>query len=294
VTRRSTILRENPGPRAVMDAFERLSGGYEGEITAIRAGIALKEGQLRDYEGRIGKAFGHADYKSQLSHLRDQLKLGLSERPPEDGTPVAELAERIAALRAASTVEAAPVRAGTQKATRAERPVTARIRERLAVEAMQAEPEIAGQAASANFGTISVKHSGGRDFENRIIDATRQIVEETPKAFATVERWKQIILPRPAQVEMARRAFDLKPLEVVRPAALLTARREEDYTDADGNRDLWRTFNCLQGRRPPCGRDLLQVGGLPCMKGRVMQVVDPSVDPAAELRPWTTSLASAA
>jgi hypothetical protein len=129
-----------------MNAFERLSGGYEGEITAIRAGIALKEGQLRDYEGRIGKAFGHADYKSQLSHLRDQLKLGLSERPPEDGTPVAELAERIAALRAASTVEAAPVRAGTQKATRAERPVTARIRERLAVEAMQAEPEIAGQA----------------------------------------------------------------------------------------------------------------------------------------------------
>jgi Domain of unknown function (DUF932) len=100
--------------------------------------------------------------------------------------------------------------------------------------------------ASANFGTISVKHSGGRDFEDRIVEASREIVESTPKAFETVERWKQIILPRSAQVAMAEKAFEMKPLEGVRPAALLTARREEDYTDGDGNRDLWRTFNCLQ------------------------------------------------
>jgi hypothetical protein len=100
--------------------------------------------------------------------------------------------------------------------------------------------------ASANFGTFSVKHSGGRDFENRIIDATRQIVENTPKAFDTVERWKGIPLTRPLQLDMAQRAFDLKPLEGVRVAALLTARREDDYTEAEGNRDLWRTFNCLQ------------------------------------------------
>jgi Domain of unknown function (DUF932) len=100
--------------------------------------------------------------------------------------------------------------------------------------------------ASANFGTISVKHAGGRDFETRIIDATRQIAEHTPAAFETVERWKGIVLPRSVQIEMARKAFDLKPLEGVRPSALLTARREEDYTDAEGRRDLWRTFNCLQ------------------------------------------------
>lgn len=100
--------------------------------------------------------------------------------------------------------------------------------------------------ASANFGTISVKHSGGRDFESRIIDATHQIAENTPKAFEQVEAWKGIILPRSAQVAMAEKAFELKPLEGVRPAALLTARREEDYTDAEGNRNLWRTFNCLQ------------------------------------------------
>jgi Domain of unknown function (DUF932) len=100
--------------------------------------------------------------------------------------------------------------------------------------------------ASANFGSISVKHAGGRDFENRIIEATRQIVEHTPAAFETVERWKGIILTRPRQIEMAKLAFDLKPIEGVRPAALLTARREEDYTDGEGNRDLYRTLNVLQ------------------------------------------------
>ena len=100
--------------------------------------------------------------------------------------------------------------------------------------------------ATANFGTISVKHAGGRDFEARIADATRQIAEHTPAAFETVERWKGIILPRSVQIEMAQKAFDLKPIEGVRPAALLTARREEDYTDSEGRRDLWRTFNVLE------------------------------------------------
>ena len=55
---------------------------------------------------------------------------GLSEKPPEGGTPVAELAERIKALRDANTVEAAPERT-VRKAARAESPVTARIRARL-------------------------------------------------------------------------------------------------------------------------------------------------------------------
>jgi hypothetical protein len=100
--------------------------------------------------------------------------------------------------------------------------------------------------ATANFGTISVKHAGGRDFESRIAEATGQIAEHTPAAFETVERWKGIILPRSVQIEMAEKAFDLKPIEGVRPAALLTARREEDYTDDDGRRDLYRTFNVLQ------------------------------------------------
>jgi Domain of unknown function (DUF932) len=100
--------------------------------------------------------------------------------------------------------------------------------------------------ASANFGTISVKHSGGKTFENRIIEATREIAEATPRAFETVNQWKGILLPRSAQVAMAEKAFELKPIDGIRPAALLTARREEDYTDEDGRRDLWRSFNVLE------------------------------------------------
>src|SRR6185312_885184 len=96
----------------------------------FKAEIALKEGQLKDYESRLGKPFEHAEYMSQLSDLRDKLKIGLSEKAPEGGTPTAELAEKIKVLRASVSVEAAPERV-TRKVVRAERPVTQRIRERI-------------------------------------------------------------------------------------------------------------------------------------------------------------------
>ncbi len=127
---RQTLMRDNPGPRAVLNALERLAGGYGDDISYLKSEITLKEGQLKDYESRLGKPFQHEEYASQLADLRDKLKLGLSEKAPEGGTPTAELAEQIKALRASVTVEAAPERTGTRKAARAERPVTQRIRER--------------------------------------------------------------------------------------------------------------------------------------------------------------------
>jgi hypothetical protein len=70
-----------------------------------------------------GSALGWTD-------LRDKFKHGPSEYPPEGLHSVAELAEKIEASRAANTVEAAPERT-VRKAVKAERPVTARIRERI-------------------------------------------------------------------------------------------------------------------------------------------------------------------
>ena len=138
---REQLVRDNPGPRAVLNALERLANGYESSIRHLKADIAIKEGQHRDFETRLGKPFEHEDYASQLADLRDRLKMGLSEHPPEGCTPTAEVAEQIKALRASVTVEAAPERT-VRKAARAERPVTARIRERLAViEPAKAEPE---------------------------------------------------------------------------------------------------------------------------------------------------------
>ena len=100
----------------------------------------MREGQLRDYEARLGKSFEHEGYQEELQVLRDKLRLGLSEKPPEGGEPVAELAGKIKALREANTDEAAPERT-MRRAARAERPVTARIRERLVtVEPAKEEP----------------------------------------------------------------------------------------------------------------------------------------------------------
>ena len=146
VRRREQLIRDNPGPRAVLNALERLSDRYESEIRERQAEIALKEGQLRDYESRLGAKFAHEEYASQLADLRDQLKLGLSEHPPEGLPPVAELAEKIKASRDQNTIEATPERTGARKVIRAERPVTARLRGRLGKRpVVQVERETAGQ-----------------------------------------------------------------------------------------------------------------------------------------------------
>ncbi len=124
----------------------------------------MKEGQLRDYEDRLGKPFEHEEYRSQLADLRDKLKLGLSEHAPEGGESVTQLAEKIKELRSSVRVEAVPDRVGTRKTVRAERPVTARIRERLA--------EVEPHARSGSVG----QPKDGRSDANR---QEMQVVEKS-------------------------------------------------------------------------------------------------------------------
>ena len=75
----------------------------------------------------------HDAYLSELTALRDQLKAGLSAAPHESGNDagpsVSKLADKIKAIKAANTIEAAPQRV-RQKHSSAEEPVTARIRRR--------------------------------------------------------------------------------------------------------------------------------------------------------------------
>lgn len=136
---RLTTLRDNPGPRAILNAAERLIDGYSSERDDVRADIAVKEGQLRDYQSRIGAEFSYSGYMNQLTDLRDQLKIGLSDKPPEGGPTIVELDEKIKTLRAANAVHGTPERIGVRKAIRAEQPVTARIKRRT----VQAEEETA-------------------------------------------------------------------------------------------------------------------------------------------------------
>jgi hypothetical protein len=150
-TRQSMLSREHQGPRAVLNALERLANGYRSECDRVRQDFAIAEAQLRDYQARLGTPFSYEAYFSKLAGLRDQLKLGLSGSVGESVTELlptaSELAEEIRALKAAHTIEAVPQRAG-KRSLSAEEPVTARIRRRAGGTA-GSEPAIDGHAADA-------------------------------------------------------------------------------------------------------------------------------------------------
>jgi hypothetical protein len=132
-TRQSGFLREHQGPRAVLNALERLAGAYGSECARVRQDLGIAESQLRDYQARLGKPVLHDTDLFELATLRDQLKSGLSGATPEPGSEpppaVSELAERIKALKAKNTIETTPERVGKRHSA-AEEPVTARIRRR--------------------------------------------------------------------------------------------------------------------------------------------------------------------
>jgi N12 class adenine-specific DNA methylase len=140
LTRQDTLSREHQGPRAVLNAVERLARGYSGEQGRTRQELELAESQFRDYQERLHNPFLHEDYLTRLAALRDQLKAALSAAPAADGEALpdaAALAEQIKALMAENTIEAAPERTGKRR-TSAEEPITARIRRRTA--ALPASP----------------------------------------------------------------------------------------------------------------------------------------------------------
>jgi hypothetical protein len=149
-TRVTTLSREQQGPRAVLNALERLATAYGSDCDRVRQDLSIAEAQLRDYQARLGNPFTLETYLLELTALRDQLKAGLSSTPhepgKEEGPSVSEIAERIKALKAANSIEATPQRA-RQKHSSAEEPVTARIRRR--TEALPAsDPTMAAEAAS--------------------------------------------------------------------------------------------------------------------------------------------------
>jgi hypothetical protein len=160
VTRQDALSREHRGPRAVLNALERLAGTYETQCAAVKRDLEVAQGQLRDYESRLGEPFPHDAYFSELADLRDRLKAGLSGAPPEPGgdspPSVSELAGRIKALKAGHAIEPAPERTEKRQST-AEEPVTARIRRRAEATTIIEPPPVTAAAppeeASAAVGT---------------------------------------------------------------------------------------------------------------------------------------------
>ena len=82
-TRHGMLSRDPHGPRAVLNALDRLAGTYENQVDDIRQDLAIAEGQLRDHQARLGRPFAHDAYLAELTALRDQLKAGLSQATPE-------------------------------------------------------------------------------------------------------------------------------------------------------------------------------------------------------------------
>jgi hypothetical protein len=133
--RRSTALaRDVHGPRAILNAVERLIGSAAAERDKARRDLEIARGQLRDYEARLGTGFPHAAYLEALAGLRTQLEAALSSTTHDDAEgslpTVGDLVARLKALHAAHTVEAAPERSTPRPTATVEEAITTRIRQR--------------------------------------------------------------------------------------------------------------------------------------------------------------------
>ena len=94
---------------------------------------------------------------------------------------------------------------------------------------------------SDDMGTVSVRHAGGGDFKDRIMDATFKVVEGLPKATASVERFKALPAPRAVQVAYAESAIAIAEKPHVTAEQILTVRRPEDRSP-----NVWNTFQIVQ------------------------------------------------
>ncbi len=196
ITRQSQLSREHQGPRAVLNALERMAGSYGSECDRVRQELTIAESQLRDYQARLGAPFLHDGYFSELTELRDQLKADLAGKTPEPGSDsqpsTAELAEKIKALKAAHSIESAPQRI-RQKQISAEEPVTARIRRR--TEAVPVSDAAIQSDASAlvaetspsveSTGQASVEEDSPRGFPSNYAGMSRH---GTPKPHMTFQQ----------------------------------------------------------------------------------------------------------
>jgi hypothetical protein len=116
VTRLGKLSREHHGPRAILNAVERIIGGYEAEHDRATRDVHIAQGQLRDYAARQDGAFAHTAYLEKLTGLRNELDAALSTTKEAHDTGA--LVERFKALKAVHTLEVVPERATQRKPQR--------------------------------------------------------------------------------------------------------------------------------------------------------------------------------
>src|SRR3954469_22021506 len=90
--RLAQLSRESQGPRACLNALERLFGSYDAKCEDVRRELALSETKLRDFDARLRGTCPHERYIAELSALRDELKVALSATSQEGTEPKARTA----------------------------------------------------------------------------------------------------------------------------------------------------------------------------------------------------------
>jgi hypothetical protein len=137
LTRTVQLSREHAGPRAVLNALQRLAAGYEEQIERATRDGQVASRQLADYQQRLGTPYLDDAYLSELSARRDELRTALSVRPGVAGEAEAtaaptrsstEVAQAIQQLMASHSRDEAPVRESSERITTAEEPITKRLR----------------------------------------------------------------------------------------------------------------------------------------------------------------------
>jgi hypothetical protein len=132
--RLSPLSREHHGPRAILNAVERVIGSYGAECAGAENALVLAQGQLRDYRTRLGTDFAHGAYLAALTDLRQQLATALAtpEAPADAAAvpPVDTLVAHFKALKATHRIELAPERLSRRSAATPAEPVTTRIHSR--------------------------------------------------------------------------------------------------------------------------------------------------------------------
>jgi len=93
----TSLAKDSHGPRAVLNALNRICEAMPESITRVESQLTLDEKRLCDFQARIGQAFPHSERLESLTALRDQLRLSLAA-PIQEGDQGADAAKAQADL----------------------------------------------------------------------------------------------------------------------------------------------------------------------------------------------------
>lgn len=94
---------------------------------------------------------------------------------------------------------------------------------------------------TADYGSVKLNHSGGNGFQQQVIDATYQVMDEAPQTMRKIETWKAIETTRPEREIFAAGVASLRENDTFPASSLLGRKRGEDRQD-----DVWTMMNVVQ------------------------------------------------